>query len=278
MENSTVFKTNTGREIIRSYYNSILGRFPLIQKYIQTSYGNTFILEAGNERNPPIVLLHGSCSNSSAWLGDIAELIKYYHVFAVDILGEPGNSEDNRLSIQSNDYFLWLNEVLNILSIEKAIFMGNSLGGWLVLHYTARYPARVRALLLLASSGIIPPKQTFLEQTAHISSDFNSAKAVNDAVVGDFSMPKEVLEFMMLVLENFIPIAGALPILTKEQLKRLTMPVLYIGGTNDVTMDTTLAARRLSQYVPQTTVILNEGAHVITGVAEIVIPYLADKL
>ena len=274
----TVFKSVTGREKIRNYYNTIVSNFPFTQKYVQTSYGQTFILEAGSKKNPPIVLLHGSCSNSAAWLGDIAVLTKFYHVFAVDIPGEPGNSEDNRLNIHSNEYSHWLIEVLDMLEIEKAVLMGNSLGGWLVLHFAATYPARTSALILMAPSGILPPKQTFLEQTADISSDSNSAMAAYDAVVGEASMPKVVLDFMLLVAENFNPITGALPVLTDEQMSRLTMPVLYIAGTHDVTMDTALAAQRLSQQVPQATVVLSEGAHVITSASEIVIPFLADKL
>lgn len=273
-----VFKSKEGQEKIRGYYNNILSFFPLTQRYVDTSFGKTFVLEAGNEENTAIILLHGSCSNSAAWLGDMAALAAQYHVFAIDIPGEPGNSEDNRLNTQSNEYPSWLSEVLNGLKTEKAVVIGNSMGGWLALHFAAKFPERTAALVLLAPSGIIPPEQSFVNQTADIASNSGSAEAVTNAVMGDSAIPKEVLEFMKLVMENFNPITEALPVLTDKQMRLLTMPVLFIAKTNDVTMDATKAAHRLSNLVPHATVNLTEGAHVITSAANLVIPFLSKEL
>ena len=276
MERVSVFKSASGRDNIRHYYNSILRNFPLTQKYIQTSYGKTFILEAGEKRNPPVILIHGSCSNSAAWLNEIIALNETYHVFAVDILGEPGNSEDNRLSIDSNDYSHWLKEVLDILKIEKAILIGNSMGGWLVLHFSALYPVRAKALILLAPSGIISPKQSFLHKTENISKDSAYAKDIHDELIEHAGLPKEVIEFMALVLENFNPITKALPVLSNKQLKTLTMPLLYIAGMSDQTMDTKLASQRLSLHVPQAKIVVHKGEHVITNETPTIISFLAN--
>lgn len=273
-----VFKSTEGREKIRGYYNTILNFFPLAKKYVDTSFGKTFVLEAGSEGNPPIVLLHGSCGKSAAWLGDMAVLAEQYHVFAIDIPGEPGNSEENRLDIESDEYPRWLNEALDRLETEKAVVIGNSMGGWLALHFAAAYPERTAALALLAPSGIIPPEQSFISQTAAIASNSESADAATDAVMGDAAMPKEVLDFMKLVLENFIPITGALPVLTDERMRLLTMPVLYIAGTNDVTMNVAKAAHRLTRLAPHASVSLIEGAHVITSAADQITHFLSRAL
>lgn len=277
MNKMKVFKSEEGREKIRGYYNKILSFFPLTQRYVDTSFGKTFVLEAGSTGNPEVILLHGSCSNSAAWLGDIFALAEQYHVFAVDILGEPGKSEENRLDIESDEYPRWLSEVLDAFGVEQSVVIGNSMGGWLALHFAAAYPKRTVALVLLAPSGIIPPKQTFIDQTADIASNSGSAEATGNAVIGGAAVPKEVLEFMAMVMENFNPITGALPVLTDEQMRALTMPLLFIAGTNDVTMDATQAAQRLSRLVPHTQVSLTEGAHVITSVADTVIPFLSRE-
>lgn len=58
----------------------------------------------------------------------------------------------------------------------------------------------------------------------------------------------------------------------------LTMPVLYIAGTNDVIMDTVKASERLVGLLPQVTVKLNEGTHIITSASETVIPFLSKQL
>lgn len=175
MNGISVFKSDEGRDKIRGYYNKILSFFPVIQRYVDTSYGKTFVLEAGTDGNPVIFLLHGSCSNSAAWLGDIPLLAMQYHVFAVDLLGEAGNSEENRLDFNSDEYPLWLKEVMDLLGVEQSIIIGNSLGGWLALHLAAAFPKRTRALVLIAPSGLILPKQSFLDQTSDISVNPDSA-------------------------------------------------------------------------------------------------------
>ena len=269
-----VFKSEAGRDTIRSYYNQILSAFPLNQVYIDTSFGKTFVLEAGNPANPAIVLLHGSCSNSAAWLGDMPALLDGFHIYAVDIVGEPGNSEENRLDIHSNEYPQWLHEVLNGLNINNAVIMGNSMGGWLSLHFAAAFPNRTSALVLLAPSGIIPPKESFMSQTAAMNSSPDGAAAVNEAVMGDTAIPKEVREYMNLIMDNFNPITDPLPVLTDAQMHMLSMPVLMIAGTNDITMDSEKAAGQLQKLVPQAKVHLQEGAHVIMSAADTVIPFL----
>ncbi len=275
---SSVFKTIEGRDKIREYYNHILSAFPIAQSYVDTSFGKTFVLEVGNKDNQAMILLHGSCSNSAAWFGDMAALAKQYHVYAVDILGEPGNSEDNRLDIESDEYSRWLSEVIDELEINKAVIIGNSMGGWMALHFAAAYPERTAALVLMAPSGIISPKQAFIEQTADIVSDSSSVKKTIDDVMDESPMPKEVIEFMTLIMENFIPITGELPVLTDEQMSAINMPLLYIAGTHDVTMDVEEVVKRLTRLVPQTNVRLVEGAHVIMTAADQINSFLAKEL
>jgi pimeloyl-ACP methyl ester carboxylesterase len=274
----SVFKSEEGRERIRGYYNGILNFFPPTKRFISTSFGNTFLLEAGEAENPAVILLHGSCSNSAAWLGDIPALAAKYHVFAVDILGEPGNSDESRLALDTDEYPRWLGEVLDGLGADKAVVVGNSMGGWLALHFASEFPERTMALVLMAPSGIIPPRQHFLDLTKDIDGDPSKAASVGAAVMGDAQAPKEVLEFMALVMENFNPITGVMPVLIDKQLHALTMPVLLIVGTEDVTLDAENAAQRLLRFVPHAKVHLIKGAHVIMSAADMVMPFLAKEL
>ncbi|WKY43194.1 alpha/beta hydrolase [Eubacteriaceae bacterium ES2] len=273
-----VFRSTEGKEKIQNYYNSIINTLPLTQKYVDTAFGQTFILEAGNPETPAVILLHGSCSNSAAWLADLPALGSFYHVYAVDLPGEPGNSIDTRLNFNSNDYPRWLNEVLDALEEKKAIIIGNSMGGWLALQFAATFPERTTALALLAPSGLILPKQDFIDQTSDIASNSDTSSDTNNAVIGEAELPKEVLEFMTLIMENFIPFTGALPVLTDNQMRALQMPVFYIAGQNDITMDTKKASNRLAQFVPHANIVLSEGEHIITSAADKIIPFLKEEV
>ena len=210
MNQTSVFRSTNGREAIRSYYNGILSMLPLTQKTVDTPLGKTFVLEAGDTHNSPVILLHGSCSNSAAWLGDIPALAASHHVFAADIPGEPGNSEDRRLDIQSDEYPRWLCAIMDALAIQNAAIIGNSLGGWLALQFASMYPQRTSALVILAPSGLAKPKAAFMDQIATIAETTDNAKDVGKTMAGDTALPEAVLQFMALVAEHFIPITDAL--------------------------------------------------------------------
>jgi pimeloyl-ACP methyl ester carboxylesterase len=277
MNKIKVFKSDEGRDKIRKYYNGILSFFPFARKYVDTSFGKTFVLEAGQIGNPALVLLHGSCSNSATWLGDIPVLMGKFHVFAVDILGEAGNSEENRLDINSDEYAHWFGELFDKLGISQAVIMGNSLGGWLALHFAAAYPEKTSALVLLAPSGIVQARQSFLAKTADLSKDPKSNASVKDAIFGDTAVPKEVMEFMSLVMANFNPVTDALSVLTDEQMRNLTMPVFMIAGKADIITDNIEAAKRLAKFVPHARIDLTEGSHVIVNTASVVLPFLIKE-
>ncbi len=272
---TSVFKSAEGRDKIRAYYNQILSHFPFAQRIEKTSYGQTFLLEAGSAQNPAVILLHGSCSNTAIWLGDIPVLAQRYHVFAADLPGEAGNSEDIRPDL--GDYPKWLNELLDALQLDKAIIIGHSMGGWLALHFAAAYPARAARLVLFAPSGLIEPDQSFLKASIE-SVNSGESDTLGDTVMGD-NVPKPVRDFLTLIMENFNPVTGALPVLTDNQMRTLTMPVLMLAGEKDVTMDPVKAAERLKQFVPKAaTKIIENAAHVMTGTMDTVMPFLLEKI
>lgn len=274
-----VFKSIEGRDKIREQYDRILSFFPYKQRYVETSFAKTFVLQAGGDNDCAVILLHGSCGNCAAWLGDIPALAGKYNVYALDIPGEAGNSEENRLDINSDEYPRWLGELMDGLGLKQAVVIGNSMGGWLALHFAALYPERLSALVLLAPSGIVQPKQTFLDQTAGITDNAESALPVRDSIIGADAIPREALDFLKLVLENFNPITETLPVLPDDKLSKLEMPVLMIAGTNDVIMDSGAAAERLMRYVPHARNKLIENApHLITGEMAEVMRFLSEEV
>jgi pimeloyl-ACP methyl ester carboxylesterase len=105
MRNS-VFKSAESRENFRAVYADILSRFPFGQQYVDTAYGRTFVLFSGTDGKPPVVLLHGSCSNSVFMAPEMLALSADYRVYAVDIVGEAGNSADIRPGLHSGRFRL----------------------------------------------------------------------------------------------------------------------------------------------------------------------------
>lgn len=266
----SIYRSPEGRQEIISRYEEILKYWPVPNetKTVSTSYGDTFVIECGAEDGPPVMLLHGSSTNSAMWMGDAPTLGKTHRVYAIDIIGEPGKSAESRPDSQNGDnYAAWLKEVLDGLNIDKAAFVGNSLGGWMSIAFASHYPERVNSLVLLASGGISDMRPSFMLKVLVHASRGDMDK-INRLIYGDIEMPEEVLSFGALIGKNFIPRTKGYGAYPDMLLKKLNMPVLYIAGDSDALLPTKKNAKRLKAFVPHAEIRVLEGCpHAIIGVA-----------
>lgn len=264
----SVFKTAEGRDKIRTYYNRVLSQLPFDQRTVDTAFGRTFMLTAGREENPPVILLHGSCSNSAFFFPEILPLSDRFRVYAVDIIGEAGNSEEYRPDLNSDAFALWMKDVLDALGLEQTVLVGSSLGGWMALKFATAYPERVSGLVLIASAGLAEIRPQFIVNVEQ-SRQAVGTVSVDASILGEQSIPKEVLEFMNLIVENYDPVPE-LPVYADEELLRLNMPVLFVGGEKDLIVDAEESAQRLSRLVPSAEIrLLPNCGHAVVNASSI---------
>src|SRR5512137_2415948 len=128
----SVFKSETGRRALVACYEKALAQaattLPIRRRIIETALGDTHVIEAGAADNAPLVLLHGTASNSATWLGDMALWSRHFHVIAADIVGEPGLSADRRLTLASEEASNWLSSLLDQIGAARIRIVGMSLG------------------------------------------------------------------------------------------------------------------------------------------------------
>jgi pimeloyl-ACP methyl ester carboxylesterase len=273
---TSVYKSVEARDSFWAVYNGILSTFPFEQRYVDTAYGRTFVLQAGKRSHPPAVLLHGSCSNSVFMTPELMALSATHRVYAVDIIGEAGNSDDHRPDLHSNAFALWLRDVFDALELNAAVLLGSSLGGWMSLKFATLFPERVSSLILISPGGLSGQNEKTLEKAVAMIQDPDAVESptVTESVMGA-SLPKEVEDFMNLILSVYTPITDILPVFSDELLKQLTMPVLFIGGENDAILDMAGAARRLAACLPQADIrLLKAAGHAILNSAEYILPFL----
>ncbi len=182
-------------------------------------------MEAGDPSAEPVVLLHGSCTNSAFWFNEIMALMPRYHVFAVDIIGEAGNSVEYRRIEKRGVLSLWLKETLEQRGAKNVILCGNSLGSWLALNYAVRYPNNVKELLLFAPAGLSKLNDVYLEKAEEAEENDESLAMADDA-----GMPQVIVDFINLILSGFNPISEELPQYSGEEVERLKMPLLMVAG------------------------------------------------
>jgi pimeloyl-ACP methyl ester carboxylesterase len=122
----------------------------LLVKGIQTHYYET------GSKGSTVVLLHGGGTDSAhlSWGEVMGPLAEAGHlVIAPDLPGYGGTDRPD-ISYNTAFYLDFIKAFLDELKIQKASFMGLSMGGGLSLGFTLENPQRVEKLVLVDSYGI----------------------------------------------------------------------------------------------------------------------------
>lgn len=97
----------------------------------------------------PVVLLHGSGPGATGWsnfAGNIEALSRHFHVYAVDM---PGWGESDAATVDRLDHVQAAIGFLDALGIDKAAFVGNSMGGQTALRLATEFPDRITHLITM---------------------------------------------------------------------------------------------------------------------------------
>ena len=114
-------------------------------------YKNTSIHYETFGKGPAIVLLHGFLESSTMWKPLFPELSKNHFVITLDF---PGHGKSDVISeIHSMELMAEVvNELLKLLQIPSATFVGHSMGGYVTIAYAELFPEKIDKLILLNST------------------------------------------------------------------------------------------------------------------------------
>jgi pimeloyl-ACP methyl ester carboxylesterase len=259
-------------------YDAALARWPVPYETltIPTRYGDTFVVACGEPTAPPLILLHGAGTNSAIWIGDVGAFSRQYRVYAIDLIGEAGKSAPNRPDWNGPAYTEWLCDVFHALKIERAAIVGISQGAWTALKFATSAPERVTKLVLMTPGGVVPDKLSFLLRAMPLSMLGRwGAERLSRAIYGSQPIPDGALEITVVVMSHFKARVGVLPNFTDEALRRLTMPTLLLGGTEDVLRDIPKIAARLEKLLPRLNVtIIPKAGHALLNTTDRVKDFL----
>lgn len=282
MRTESIYKTVAGQEAIMAGYDRALAAYwpPHEILTVPTRYGDTAVIATGERTAAPLVLLHGAGSNSAVWAADAQAFAPHFRVYAVDLVGEPGKSAATRPPWDGPAFAEWLGDVLDGLGVEKAVLLGLSQGAWTALRFATLSPERVEQLVLLAPGGVVADRPSFLLRAVGLSLlGKRGVEPLKRVVVGDTALPPELDAYLTLVMTEFKPRVGALPLFSDEELARLTMPVLFVGGENDAIRDEVKIAARLEALLPNLRVVLLPGVgHTLTETTPYSLPFLLKEI
>ncbi|MCJ7605226.1 MAG: alpha/beta fold hydrolase, partial [Dehalococcoidales bacterium] len=100
-----------------------------------------------------VVLVHGLGGSVENWAPNIGPLSACHRVYAMDL---PGFGRTDKTPLISSIYDLayFIADFMEVLQIEKASLVGNSLGGGLVLQVALQHPEKLEKLVLVDNAGI----------------------------------------------------------------------------------------------------------------------------
>ncbi len=116
-------------------------------------YKNCNIHYTVTGEGPNLVLLHGFLENISMWDDLIPHLSKNNKVICIDLLGH-GGTENMGYIHSMEDQAEMVKSVLDQLKINKVVFIGHSMGGYVALAFAEKYPEQMKGLCLLNSTAL----------------------------------------------------------------------------------------------------------------------------
>ncbi|WP_109507850.1 3-oxoadipate enol-lactonase [Nocardioides speluncae] len=135
----------------------------------------------GRPDGPVVVLSNSLGATWEMWDFNLAELEKHFRVVRYDTRGHgdsPVPAGPYDLDDLADDVVMLLDD----LSVERAHFVGLSLGGMTGMRLAAREPDRVDRLVLLCTSALLEPASAWYDRAALVRAE--GTRAVAPAVVG----------------------------------------------------------------------------------------------
>lgn len=281
-----IYRSEAGAAAVGSMYSALLRHWPVPneQRHVATRLGDTHVITCGLAGAPTLILLHGAGFNSVTWMGDAAGWSQHFRVVAVDVIGHPEFSAPIRPAYDSDSYATWLDDVLHALGIERASFIGLSLGGWIAIDYAIRRPQRVERLILLAPAGVATEKMSMLKIVLVILPLTTLGRwgrqRAQRLMLGEYREPssaaeKAVAEFYALISKNFRQNLSKPTRFSDTQLTRIKPTTLLLVGAKDPWMDAAEIQRRFNALVPRAQVqILPERGHMLVGLTQRILQFL----
>lgn len=124
------------------------------QRFVSVDGVRTRIIEAGPADAPPVVLLHGTGGHWETFAPNLPALTAHYRCIAIDMIGN-GFTDKPDYDYEISVYVRHVLGVLDALGIQRASFIGMSLGAWVSARIAVDHPDRMDKLILMSPAGLV---------------------------------------------------------------------------------------------------------------------------
>jgi 3-oxoadipate enol-lactonase len=218
--------------------------------FVETRRARTYVQTQGT--GVPIVFIHGALLNSGLWTQQIETFSDLFECVAYDLRGHGRTSSSEMRRYSIGTFADDLAEMLEALELRRPILCGLSMGGMIAQSFAAKYPERVRALVLCDTGvstrhyltdrilnqaiGLVTPTATLIGV-----SEFRRFTHLINQCFGDHSwvaQTQKSVDFVadavrMVKPQEVVKIVTAIRKFDSSPLYRPKIPVLILNGESD---------------------------------------------
>ena len=242
----------------------LLNGLPVTERRLQLAGVSTVVLEGGD--GPPMVLLHGPGEYGPKWFTVLPDLVTTHRVIAPDL---PGHGESGVMDDPGLDRMVaWVDDLIDCTCSTPPVLVGHVIGGAIAARYAGSRPERVKSLVLVDTTGLVPfqPRPDFGQALSAYLTNPNEETHRDlwqvcsydlDALQGRLGERWGDIEAYNLDRIRVPDLFGALhaimerygfPPIPEEELRRITVPVSLIWGRHDLATPLTVAEAASKRY------------------------------
>ena len=263
------FKSKEGKEKILTLYHQKLQELPFdySEQLVQTKFGDTHVISAGDINNPPLVLIHGTGGCAPQILDSFPNLASSYCVYAVDVLAQPTKSAENRLDMKSLDYGEWLLEVIIKLRIQDVTLVGFSFGGLISLKALEFSEVALKKVFLISPVYIVNGNplrnlfKVFIPLKKYIKTHHSTyIHRVMSALFSDYD--GFAVQFMSATFQHCSMDFSPLPVISTDSASMIQTPLTLFAAEKDILFPGKKMIKRAKRIFPSLEeVFLLENSH-----------------
>ncbi len=251
------FSSPKAKQEIEELYQIKLDELSIDHEFmiVETSFGDTNIIVTGKTEHPPLVLLHGANGCAPIALEALISLAENYRVYAVDIVGQPNLSDEVRPNMKDDSYGQWMYEIMTRLNLRNATLVGISFGGFISWKTLIFDEKRIANTFLIVPAGIVNgnPVKTwwnifmpiFLFRQKKIEKYLHRFLDVLFTEKDKFAV-----QFLSKVFLHFEMDFSPVPLIKKDEAKKITTPVHFIIAKNDLLFPGIKMQKRIRKIFP----------------------------
>lgn len=221
------------------------------QGYIDAGGIRTRYVQAGRPEAPPLLMLHGTGGSWETFSANLGPLAQHFNCIAFDMVGS-GYTDKPDVDYEINVYVNHAHDVMKAFGIERASFIGVSLGAWIAARFALTHPQMTDKVVLVSPAGLISNSANMAHIVAQRtqaadSPTWDNVKDVFTRLIFD---EKNRIDDMVAVRRAIYSLPGARQAtqrvlvlqdpdvrkrntIREEEWCRLSAPVLLIGAVDD---------------------------------------------